>query len=97
MITENLDVQNLMANGSMCIFKGSKMKDPQKTMECINIDGYYVNCVEAHDIAYMEVELQEQKEKNEPGEIKRITPQKGRSIKTKYLYLSIVQPLITKQ
>ena len=80
MITENLDVQNSMANGSMCIFKGLKLKDPQKTMECINIDGYYVNCVEADDIEYMEVELLEHKKENEPGEIKRITPQKGRSL-----------------
>ena len=41
MITENLDVQNSMANRSMCIFKGSKLKNPQKTIKCINIDGYY--------------------------------------------------------
>ena len=72
-----------MANGSMCIFKGIKLKGPQKTMECINIDGYYVNCVEADDIEYMEVELQEHKKKNEPGEMKRITLQKGRSQKVK--------------
>ena len=32
MITKNLDVQNSMANGCMCIFKGIKLKDPQKTM-----------------------------------------------------------------
>ena len=62
MITENLDIQNLMANGSMCISKGLKLTDPQKTMECINIiDGYYVNCVETDDIEYTEVELQEHK------------------------------------
>ena len=67
----------------MCIFKGSKLKDPQKTMECFNIDGYYVNCVEADDIEYMEVQLQEHKKKNEPGEIKRIILQKGSSIKAK--------------
>ena len=52
-------------------------------MECIKIDGYYVNCVEAYDIEYMEVELQEHKEKDESGEIKRTTPQKGRSLKAK--------------
>ena len=63
MITENLDVQNSMANGSMCTFKGIKLKNPQKTMECINIDGYYVNCVEANAIEYMEVELQEHTKK----------------------------------
>ena len=66
----------------MCIFKGLKLKDPQKTLECINIDAYiyYVNCVETDDIEYMEVELLEHKKENEPGEIKRITPQKGRSL-----------------
>ena len=83
MITENLDVQNSMANGSMCIFRGLKLKNPNKTMECINIDGYYVNCVEADDIEYMEVELLEHKKENEPGEIKRITPKKGRSLQAK--------------
>ena len=67
MITENLDVQNSMANGSTCIFKGLKLKDHQKTMECINIDSYYVNCVEADDVKYMEVELlqEHKKKKNE--------------------------------
>ena len=39
------------------IFKRLKLKNPQKTMEYINIDGYYVNCVEAYDIEYTEVEL----------------------------------------
>ena len=52
-------------------------------MECINIDRYYVNCVEADDIEYMEVELLEHKKENEPGEIKRSTPKKGRSLKAK--------------
>ena len=68
----------------MRIFKGLKLQDPQKTMECINIDGYNVNYVEADEIEYMEVGLQqEHKEKNEPGVIKRITPQKGSSLKAK--------------
>ena len=43
----------------MCIFKGSKLKDPQKTIKCFNIDGYCVNYVKADDIEYMEVDLQE--------------------------------------
>ena len=59
------------------------MKEPHTTIECINIDGYYVNCVEKDDIEYMEIELQEHKKKDEPGEIKRIIPQKGRSLKAK--------------
>ena len=59
MITENLDVANSMANGSMYTFKGAQLKNPNKTLDCINIDGYYVNCVEADDVEYMEVELQE--------------------------------------
>ena len=59
-----------MANGPMCIFQGLMLKNPQKTMEYINIDGYYVNCVEADDIDFMEVELQEHKKKDKSGEIK---------------------------
>ena len=89
--------QDSIANRSMCIFKGLKLKDPHKTMECINIVGYYVNCIEVDDIQYMEVELQEHKKDNEPGEIKRITPKKGRSLKEKYLYLSLDHLFITEQ
>ena len=77
----------------ICFFKEVKLKDPQKTMECINIDDYYVNCVEAVNIEYMEVELQEHKKKNTPGEIKRITPQKERSPKTKIPILEYGSPL----
>lgn len=83
MITENLDVANSMANGSMCTFKGVQLKNPNKTLDCINIDGYYVNCVEADDVEYMEVELQEHRKDNEPGDIKRLKPQQGRTLKAK--------------
>ena len=81
-----------MANGSLCIFKGLKLKDPKKTMECINIDGYFVNCVEADDIEYMEVELLEHKKENKPGEIKNITPQKGRSLQASITIPKYVSP-----
>ena len=83
MITENLDVANSMANGLMCTFKGVQLKNPNKTLDCINIDGYYVNCVEADDVEYMEVELQEHRKDNEPGDIKRLKPQQGRTLKAK--------------
>ena len=36
-----------------------QLKNPNKNLDCININGYYVNCVEADDVEYMEVELQE--------------------------------------
>ena len=63
MISEHRDVQSSMANGSMCIFKGLKLKDPQKTMEYITIDGYYVNYDKVDDIEYIKVELQEHMKK----------------------------------
>jgi len=65
MITENIDVVNSMANGSMCRFIGIKMKHglgPEK-IGYVNIDGYYVQCVDAEDLEYIEVELQEHKKK----------------------------------
>ena len=52
------------------------MKNTNKTLDCINIDGYYVNCVEADDVEYMEVGLQGHRKDNEPGEIKRLKSQK---------------------
>ena len=49
-----------MANRSMCKFAGLKLK-PDVNMGCINIDGYYVYCVEANTVEYMVLELQEHK------------------------------------
>ena len=61
MIIDIHDVQTLMANRCMRIFKGMMVKELQQTMECINFEGSYVNCVEVDDNDYMEVDLQEQK------------------------------------
>ena len=58
MISANTDVVNSMANGSMCKFIGLELKD-NVSIRSINIDDYYVNCVEADDVEYMVLELQE--------------------------------------
>ena len=58
MISENVDVVNLMANGSMCKFVGLELKD-NVSIGSINVDDYYVNCVEADDVEYIVLELQE--------------------------------------
>ena len=75
MISENIDVANSMANGSMCKFVGLKLKS-NVNMGSINIDGYYVNCVEANEVEYMVLELQEHKEVNQCGELIRVKPRK---------------------
>ena len=64
MISENLDVVNSIANGSMCKFVGLKLK-ANVNMGSVSVDGYYVNCVEANDVDYMLLELQEHKKPNE--------------------------------
>ena len=43
-----------------------------------------VNCVEADDVEYMEVGLQEHRKDNEPGEIKRLKSQKRANPQRKY-------------
>ena len=75
MISENIDVVNSMANGSMCKFVGLELKD-NVTMGSINIDDYYVNCVEADDVEYMVLELQEHIKLNESGEFIKVKPRK---------------------
>ena len=64
-----------MANGSMCKFVGLKLKS-NVNMGSINIDGYYVNCVEANEVKYMVLELQEHKEVNQCRELIRVKPRK---------------------
>ena len=54
-ITENISVEKSMANGTVCRFKGLKMKDNRWRVTRIKIDGYYVNCVEAKDVEYIEM------------------------------------------
>ena len=59
MINNNIDVKNCIANGAMCKFKGIVLKD-NKTLEClhkIEVDGFYVNCVEASDVQSLVVEM----------------------------------------
>ena len=57
MLIENTDVDNLIANGSLCIFKGLKLKNGYQDLFKISIDGYYVNCVKAEHVKYIVLEL----------------------------------------
>jgi len=54
-ITENISVEKSMANGTVGRFKGLKMKENRWRVTRIKIDGYYVNCVEAKDVEYIEM------------------------------------------
>ena len=57
MLIENTDVDNLIANGSLCIFKGLKLRNGYQDIFKIRIDGYYVNCVKAEHVRYIALEL----------------------------------------
>ena len=59
MINQNIDVDTSMANGTMCTFKSLKLKKGYEDCEVINIDGFYVRCIEANKVEYIEVVLQE--------------------------------------
>ena len=61
MLTDNVDVENGLANGSMCFFekvvlrKGVKIDDLEK----IIMDGYYVWCADATQVSHINVRLEE--------------------------------------
>jgi hypothetical protein len=76
MLTENIDVENCEANGSMCAFKGLKLKKDFADIFQINIDGYYVRCVEAKNVEYIELELKENLTEGEKPRIIKLYPKK---------------------
>ena len=59
MITRNLSVTEKQANGTTGKFKRLKLKNDYCSVSTINIDGYYTKCVEAKDVAYIELELKD--------------------------------------
>jgi hypothetical protein len=73
MITKNIDVTKCKANGAMCTFKGIELNPglgPQD-IHYANIDGYYVRCVDANQVRYLVLELQENKQQDDqPKEIR---------------------------
>ena len=58
MINENVDVGNAVANGSVGLFMKLKLKNGYVDVFVINIDGYYINCVEAKNVQYIELLLE---------------------------------------
>jgi hypothetical protein len=76
MLTENIDVENCEANGSMCTFKGVKLKKDSADIFQINIDGYYVRCVEAKNVEYIELRLNENVMEGEKPRTIKLNPKK---------------------
>ena len=68
-INKNIDVENCIANGAMCKFKGVIFKDgkDETCLEKVIIDGYYVYCVQAQDLEAIQVEMKDgNHDKNNP-------------------------------
>ena len=59
MINKNIDVEKSIANGAMCTFKSVVLKNGYEDCDVLNIDGYYVRCVSADKVQFIEVVLQE--------------------------------------
>ena len=58
MINENVNVEKAIANGSVGQFMRLKLKNGWVDVFVINIDGYYIYCVEAKDVQYIELLLE---------------------------------------
>ena len=59
-INDNIDVPSCIANGAMCTFKGLNIKDgiiPSNCIDVVQIDGYYVNSIEAKYVENITVEM----------------------------------------
>ena len=61
MLTDNVDVENGLANGSMCDFRKVVLKDgiTVNDLEIIRIDGYYVWSADVTQVDHLELQLQE--------------------------------------
>ena len=57
MINENVVVEHEVANGSVVLFMRLKLINGYADIFVINIDHYYVYCVEAKDVQYIELLL----------------------------------------
>ena len=58
MINDNINVENKIANGSMATFRKVSLTNGLSDCFVINIDGFYVNCVEAINVNHIEVMLE---------------------------------------
>ena len=58
-ITQNLNVENCIANGAMCKFLGINLHENarKECIETILIDDFYVNCIEACNVESVTVEM----------------------------------------
>lgn len=70
MINHNIDVENSIANGAMCKFNCVKLKCGYQDCETVNIDRYYVCCINADKVEYIEVKLEE----GSPEKILKLQP-----------------------
>ena len=61
MITENIDVENSQANGTVGKFRKIKLKNNINDIFKIKVDGFYVNCVDVTNVEYMILELKKDK------------------------------------
>ena len=58
MISDNIDVEHSIANGTMLTFKSVKLKKGIEDCSIVNINGYFVRCVEASTLDHVEVILE---------------------------------------
>ena len=59
MIAKNIDVINSLANGTVGKFQRIKLANDHSDIFKINIDGYYINCVKAENVEYIELQLED--------------------------------------
>ena len=63
-INDNINVENKIANGSMATFRNVKLKNGIEDCFIINMNGLYVRCVEAKNVAFVEVMLEGESSEN---------------------------------
>jgi hypothetical protein len=96
MLTENQDVKNSLANGSMCTFVGVELKNGKgpADMGYVSIDGYYVRSIDASDVKYIVLELQENKIEGQAGKTVKLKP-KRITCKARFPFPSLLETRIT--
>ena len=85
MIKTNIDVIRRLANGMFGKFQRLKLKNDYSYGFQRNIDGYYINCVEAKNVEYIELKLDDKltriKSEEELLLHKKTNPEAGCTIK----------------
>ena len=59
MITNNVDVINSLNNGTVGKFQWIQLVNDHRDVFKINIDGYYIFCVKAKNVEYIELQLED--------------------------------------